>query len=90
MSFKLPYFLLCAGMASKGKNKFAKAAHVARKGKAATESSGSLPKRARRAEEIIMLPSPPPPPATEELAPTQLESSSRGTPSLTLVQIEPS
>lgn len=77
-------------MAGKGKNKFVEAARSAHKGKVAAGTSSPPPKRACRADKIIMLPPPPPSPTTKEPSPTQLKSSSRGTPSLAPVQIEPS
>lgn len=72
------------------KNKFAEATHATRKGKAIVATSSPSPKQACQEKEIIMLPLPPPPPRIEEPTTTQLNSSSRGTPSLVPVCIEPS
>lgn len=50
------------------KNKFAEVTRAARKGKVVPGAIGPLPKRARRAKEVIIFPPPPPPTMIEELA----------------------
>lgn len=52
----LIHSLIYADMASEGKTKFVEVVHTARKGETIAGTSGSPPKWARQAEEIIILP----------------------------------
>lgn len=70
------------------KTKFAEATYASQKGKAIVRVNVPPPKPARHADKIIVLP-PPPLPTTEEVVPTQLESSSKGVPIVAPVLTDP-